>query len=314
MIAKESKDILLAIPGVVGVGHGFKEKAGANTRQEAIVVLVKKKLPAAQLPEAHLIPANVDDLPTDVIEIGEFTAYRPQSMSVAVAEIGHEYSPEIERTARVRPAMPGLSIGHYAVTAGTLGAIVYDRKTAQPLILSNNHILANSSSGRDGRARIGDPILQPGPADGGFASNNVIAKLSKYVTLDQYPLPNTMDCALAKPLKNNLISPEILDIGQVKGSTDPVLGLNVKKSGRTTRVTTGQIRAIDVTADINYGAGRVLRFDDQILTTKMSEGGDSGSLVLDANNLAVGLLFAGSAEGTLVNPIKPILDLLKVRF
>lgn len=51
--------------------------------------------------------------------------------------------------------------------------------------------------------------------------------------------------------------------------------------------------------NVTYGGGRTARFEDQIITGPMSEGGDSGSLLVDADELkAVGLLFAGSAGPT----------------
>jgi hypothetical protein len=74
------------------------------------------------------------------------------------------------------------------------------------------------------------------------------------------------------------------------------------------------VQAVNVTANINYGRGRLLRFENQILTTRMSAPGDSGSLVLDLSNKAVGLLFAGSDTVTLLNPIQLVLDKLEVRF
>jgi len=64
---------------------------------------------------------------------------------------------------------------------------------------------------------------------------------------------------------------------------------------------------------VNYGSGRVARFARQILTTRMSAGGDSGSLVLDLNERAVGLLFAGSPSVTVLNNILFVQSLLRVR-
>ena len=55
-------------------------------------------------------------------------------------------------------------------------------------------------------------------------------------------------------------------------------------------------------------------FEDQILAGAMSQGGDSGSLVLDKDNNAVGLLFAGSNTSTLMNPIQYVLDAFGVEF
>jgi hypothetical protein len=106
----------------------------------------------------------------------------------------------------------------------------------------------------------------------------------------------------------------VIGIGKILGVVSPQLGMEVEKSGRTTGLTTGQIRAVNVTLNVSYGSGRTLRFDNQILTTNMSAGGDSGSLVVDKTNKAVGLLFAGSDQGTLLNPIQKVLDLLNVEF
>ena len=65
--------------------------------------------------------------------------------------------------------------------------------------------------------------------------------------------------------------------------------------------------------DVNYGGGRVARFAEQIITKAMSAGGDSGSLVMDREERAVGLLFAGSAVSTIINPIDLVQSLLKIR-
>lgn len=45
----------------------------------------------------------------------------------------------------------------------------------------------------------------------------------------------------------------------------------------------------------------------------MSAGGDSGSLVTDRDEGAVGLLFAGSSTHTIVNNIKYVQSLLRIR-
>jgi hypothetical protein len=86
----------------------------------------------------------------------------------------------------------------------------------------------------------------------------------------------------------------------------------VQKTGRTTHYTVGRITAISATVDVGYGGGRVARFRDQIVTTNMSAGGDSGSLVTTQDNVAVGLLFAGSSIATIVNQIENVRSLLRV--
>ncbi|EHQ90356.1 trypsin-like peptidase domain-containing protein [Desulfosporosinus youngiae] len=300
----KNKKSLMALPQVIGVGQGLKEIGGVTTEQKAIIVLVKRKLPLDQLKKHQLVPKTLNGTVTDVIEVGDMQAFSAGNPAYAI----------LSYPRRMRPAAPGVSIGHYLTTAGTFGAVVYDRKSGQPLILSNNHVLANSSNGRDRRAKIGDLILQPGAIDGGSTSADGIARLKKYVALNEYPTRNHVDCALAQPLNNELIIPEILEIGLVRGTETAKIGMNVKKTGRTTGLTTGRIRAVNVELNVGYGRGRTLNFQNQILTTNMSAGGDSGSLVLEENNRAVGLLFAGSGQATLLNPIQTVLSLLDIEF
>ena len=73
------------------------------------------------------------------------------------------------------------------------------------------------------------------------------------------------------------------------------------------------MKAINVTVNVNYGGGRVGRFCRQIVTANMSAGGDSGSLVLDSNENALGLLFAGSSVATIMNHIVYVEALLAIR-
>jgi hypothetical protein len=76
---------------------------------------------------------------------------------------------------RIRPIMPGYSIGHEDITAGTIGAFV--TRGRYECVLSNNHVLANTN-----RSQRENPLLQPGPADGGRARDEV-GWLSRYEPL-----------------------------------------------------------------------------------------------------------------------------------
>jgi hypothetical protein len=122
-----------------------------------------------------------------------------------------------------------------------------------------------------------------------------------------------VDCAVAVPRNVNDIEMMILDIGYVKGVIEATLGTALQKSGRTTEYTQDQVIQLHVTAQVNYG-GPIALFEEQIMSGPMSQGGDSGSLVLDMDNNAVGLLFAGSDTTTLSNPIQSVLDGLSVEF
>lgn len=54
------------------------------------------------------------------------------------------------------------------------------------------------------------------------------------------------------------------------------------------------------------------RFNNQIVITHMSKRADSGSLVFPLDNIAVGLLFAGSATSMIANQIENVRSFLRV--
>jgi hypothetical protein len=110
------------------------------------------------------------------------------------------------------------------------------------------------------------------------------------------------------------------DIGKVTSYKSLGIGdlnMQVQKCGRTTGYTTGTVIDVDATINVTYevltSTGvivRTLTFKNQILTTAMSDAGDSGSLVLDMEKNAVGLLFAGSSTVTVANRIEVVLDVM----
>jgi hypothetical protein len=262
-------------------------------------VYVEKKVPKSQcdnvVPAKVSIPGHSQRLATDVEEIGKV---------------------EIEpNTSRVRPAIPGFSIGHLKVTAGTLGCLVTlegDKKGIY--ILSNSHVLAN-----EGVARKGDTIIQPGVYDGGASPADAIAKLAAWIPFEftSVGYPNLVDAAIAKVNRAKDVTSVIRKIGVPKAvSTVVRRDMRVQKTGRTTDYTVGIITDIDYRLALNYkkpggGKGRVgLR--DQVLCTRYTAGGDSGSAVLNMDEKVVGLHFAGSPSTSIFNKIRNVLDLLKI--
>jgi len=125
------------------------------------------------------------------------------------------------------------------------------------------------------------------------------------------PGANVVDAALAKPLNPAMFTPDIHEIGRPRGAREIELGGAVKKSGRTTSYTEGQIIQIDVTTSVMYN-GRAATFNGQLMAGGMSAPGDSGSAVLDSENYVVGLLYAGSGAATMINPIDKVLQALNV--
>ncbi|OGP93319.1 MAG: hypothetical protein A2157_14395 [Deltaproteobacteria bacterium RBG_16_47_11] len=205
---------------------------------------------------------------------------------------------------------------------GTLGSLVRDEANNY-YILSNFHVLAAdvAPGGNDLIAQEGDPIIQPGLIDVGCNQNNAqaVATLSQWAD----PLTNAnIDAALA------LINPgqvrtdgAILEIGTISNSTRaPSLNLAVKKSGRTTRLTSSRITGLSATISVSYDtecAGSLRGtaiFVNQIVVSnrgsKFLAGGDSGSLMVEdvtSNPRAVGLLYAGSSSVAIANPIDEVL-------
>jgi S1-C subfamily serine protease len=304
-------ETLFSKGNVIGYGTGHKIKDGKDTGEPCVTVFVSQKLDKALLKADDLVPSAIAGIKTDVVETGEIFAQPSGSVSMR-EELGIEVLKQ-----RVRPAKGGFSVGHYRITAGTIATCVYDMTPFPGIppkyyILSNNHVLANCNN-----ASIGDPILQPGPYDGGSVPGDVIARLSRWVTIvfktpTSAPL-NYVDAAIAEGDFHNL-DREIYWIGYVQQvKSNPAVGDIVEKTGRTTNFTTGTIIATNATVDVGYGGGRVARFARQIVTTNMSDGGDSGSLVCDISEGAVGLLFAGSSTHTIVNSILAVQSLLKIR-
>jgi hypothetical protein len=304
---------------VVATGVGYKVTQGAKTNTLAIVCSVTEKVSLARLPPRDRVPPAIDGVPTDVVATGPFRAFQT-------------------RTERHRPAPGGVSIGHRDITAGTLGCLV--RRGGRVFILSNNHVLANSND-----ARRGDAIIQPGPHDGGKVPGDHIADLEAFVPITFLEEPsecslarglvgllnagcrlirsrtryrsvtidagdNLVDAAIAGAREPALVNGEILGIGTIASLGSGALGMAIKKSGRTTGLTTGQITQVDVTVDVEYGPGRMARFADQLMAGPMSQGGDSGSAVLDNGNHLVGLLFAGSENSTIINRIEHVFSAL----
>ncbi len=319
-VKRQNRDYLLTRRNVIACGVGFKETEEEGVTDEpCVVVSVTRKMPEAQLAPADVVPKKLGAVKTDVVETGVIRAWQ-----------GHKD--------RWRPAPAGVSIGHVDITAGTLGCLV--TRDGELFILSNNHVLANSNV-----AQQGDPIIQPGRYDGGTLDDQ-IATLEDFVPLNfgaspptcsmatgmesllnwlakllgsshrmmafqEIPERNLVDAALARPLSDDLVERRILEIGVPEGTREVTLGTRVKKSGRTTAFTSGRIIQIDVTSRVSYDGGTAI-FEDQLMAGAMSQGGDSGSAVLDEEDFVVGLLFAGSDATTLINPIQFVLDALNV--
>jgi hypothetical protein len=280
-------------PGVVGTAVGF----GPYGRP--VVKVYVTALGSA------LLPGRVAGIPVSVELTEPFFSYADPPEGTT--------SPVDPKAGFPRPVPIGVSTGHPDITAGTIGARVTDG--SQIFALSNNHVFANNNG-----ASTGDNLLQPGVADGGRNPDDVLATLFDYEPIEfcrGFACPgNKIDAALALTTAENLGTETPEDgYGTPRSQTmEATLGMQVQKYGRTTGHTVGRVTGINATIDVNYRTGTA-RFEGQILISggEFSTGGDSGSLIVSKGFLAadrrpVALLFAGSANNTIANPIDLVLD------
>jgi len=175
-------------------------------------------------------------------------------------------------------------------------------------LLSNAHVFADLT--RDEIAGH-DLIMQPSPGDAG-AKRHVAALYKKAAIRFDGDVedPNFIDAAIARINRGVTHILEIPGIGKIAGylKKDQVeLRSECHKFGRTTRYTRGMVFSMHLSIWVKYSArGKEALFSDQFLIvptdgSSFVKGGDSGSLVADNENRAIGLIFAGAGEKTLLN-------------
>lgn len=277
-------DNLMRKSGVVGVATGESELG-----QAAIIVMVENKAALKGLPE------TLEGVPVRGLITGKITAIKGGP--------GGGFDP----TAKHRPAPNGVSLGHFNITAGTLGCLVTRNSTTY--ILSNNHVMADENN-----ASIGDNILQPGPFDGGQNPADRIAQLSAFKTIIfSTSANNVIDAAIAAVNPAD-VTGETVTYGPPRSTTvAAAVRMRVAKYGRTTEQTSGRVQGINATVNVGYDSGTA-RYVNQIVIGggSFSAGGDSGSLIIASRGSdqrkPVGLLFAGGGGVTIANPIDAVLS------
>lgn len=281
---------LMAIEGVVGTGTTVLPDDGLAIRIYTETQGVMR-----------VLSESVDGVPVDFKVVGVIRA--------------------LAFTGKVRPVTAGISAGDHDAgntgPTGTHGSVVTDG--SKFFTLSNNHVYADENT-----ENIGNELVQPGDADlpaDQDPSEFVFARLSDFnvvrFNVESFINPNVIDTAIGELEVDFTCATEC---GYTPSAT-PVpaaLNLKVKKCGRTTMQTQGQVAAINVTVDVLYEHG-LARFVDQIEIEPagFSAGGDSGSLVVSdsaGSNNPVGLLFARSDVSTIANPIEQVLDFFNVTF
>ena len=338
-IKEKKKSELLRKQNVVAVGVGYKVCDNIPTDQESVTVFVKKKMPSIHLYKKDRIPREIKGVSTDVVEVGDIVAqsidpkkkYRPAPGGVS---IGHHSITAGTLGCVVKKDGKRYILSNNHVLANSnqaiLGDYIFQPGPTDGGLLSDRIATLYQFIPIDFGGDTPPPPPPPDEDDGDKkkswcplagmfqrVTNFVTRQIgSKYrVRVERRSEPNFVDCALALPDNDSLVSDEITEIGYINGiETSPLLSMPVKKFGRTTSFTEDVIQHLHVSVNVGYGAGRFALFEDQILTGPMSAGGDSGSIVVNDENKVVGLLFAGSDLVTIINPIQYVIDALGIEF
>jgi hypothetical protein len=255
-----------------------------------------------------VVPKTLEGIPVVVIERGPIFPLRGK----------------FHRQDRIsRPVPIGISAFVFSnlCATGTLGA----RMTCNEgfvLGLSNNHVFA-----LENEAFPLDPIFQPGALDNfcEIPVDNEVGSLLTFVPII-FDVTVVNICDAAMMLTNeSLLNTSTLSDGYGTPKTETVtafLGQRVQKYGRTTGYRRGIVTAVNAFVVVGYDAGPAL-FGGQFevigeepgIPPPFSQGGDSGSLVVDDQNRPVGLLFAGGGfpiDVTDCNPIDETITLLEL--
>jgi hypothetical protein len=253
-VLKENEKSLRARKGVYKVDVGYRWKDGKMTGEIAIRVHVKKKKPLKELETKDVVPKELAGFPIDVIQSNI----------------------ELHRRNRHNPVIGGVETRNVNIGGvGTLGAVVFDAtNNNQPMALTNHHVYVDNRP----NGAVREQVNQPGTTTNADAIGTVTRS------------NRTHDCAVATFNNNRQISTTIMDFpGGIKGVINPVIGMRVTKSGRTTGTTRGMVEGVST------NEFTVVPIPGQ--WQELSMGGDSGSIWLEeVSHAGVGLHYGGETS------------------
>lgn len=322
-VKDRNADALLSVPGVTGVGVGFsKDETGADTDELCLRVYT-------QTGKADAVRSQIGER-VDGVRVAFIEFEYKKGAHTQRARYLEEGLTETEKapvgddaigvdTGKYNPLVGGVSIGpsrsingHYI--AGTLGLMVRDRATGQPLMLSNHHVMC----GDDGGSAPGDVICQPSRVDNFFGyCSNCAELLRSHVGNVGDGRQYGVDAAVAKLTYRGANIGEIAEVGErVTGMIAGHLNMPVFKRGRTTLETTGLIKDMSFDGAENFGPpyGRVVMRNQILVEPSVGrvfiQGGDSGSVLVNTKTMAaVGLCWASDNRNWgVASPIGVALD------
>ena len=299
---------LMTLPAILGTAVGLDDAGRAS-----LVIYVDKESRAMEQ-AMDALPSEMGHVPVKVELTEKFVAYATHTA---------KQSPPIQLG-----TSGGWSydLANGYCCGGTLGSLV--QANGVQYIMSNYHVFESDivPGGNGIIAQDGDPIIQPGLIDVNCnkAGAQVVATLHKVNSLPS----SNVDVSVAQVV-SGMVSPSgaILEIGTIsKNIVNASLNMKVKKSGRTTGLSSSTISGLNATVSVSYenecagGTAFTKTYTGQIVVAnrgqKFLNSGDSGSLMVEnvaTNPRAVGLLYAGSSTSAIANPIGEVLNFLSTK-
>lgn len=289
-VLKKHEKRLKQYAGVYDVGIGYpisdeELKYGVL----GILVYVNKKIAKEALDKDQILPTEIEGIKVDVIETD------PQAHDTLTDLLEGLHN----------PLVGGIYIGNANLKGGgTLGMIVKQKGSGQPLGLTNWHVIKQRKGDR------GNPIVQPA-----WQPNE-----ARYRVGNLHRWNKRLDCAVFEINDSrNINGPNsLLNVsGKIKGLQEPFIGMRVLKSGAKTGVTYGIVSSVSS----NLKKIRIVRNPAQDkFSIEITDSGDSGSVWVtdEVNKKAVALHWGGdkaetdNAEFALANNIKDVFDCLEL--
>ena len=275
MILKKIKEkhekALLAKKNVVGVGIGLKNGKG----ELCVLVAVKEKVSISDLNKNDVIPKELEKhFKTDVIAIGELKQLN---------EWKHEY----------RPVKLGVSCCWEGLTACSSGLPIYHKE--EQYVLMNNHCIS-----ADGKAKVGDKVLQPSPSDGGGSEVGEVTEMNFPVSSEN---EDNIDMSIFKATEE-FINEDVAGnkyIPETRFLDEDDLFKNIVGGGRTVgQVARGIAIAVDFTANvwgIENGKEVIRQFKDCVM-----------ALNIDADNTERAIVYGGDSSSIRFIDNKPLVQ------
>jgi hypothetical protein len=327
VLADGAEARLRSIPGVRHVCVGLRERAGKISRELCIRVYVNAKRPESELSARERIPREIGGIPTDV------HTRRRADFSIDAT--------------RYRPLKGGMLISNAIVAVdeagtgrtmegGTFGCTATRRSNGKPVLLTNWHVIMAN------KAKKGDAIYNPVPlVYPQFPLNELPKRVGEkddlIAHITDFKITDKVDCAIAEldvssccrccglDFRDEIIG--LSDNGmpptnQLHGMRAAVPNTRVFKVGITTGRTEGLVSTINAGPLTAHLEGNDYDFNGQIEISSgdplapFSLKGDSGSVIVDEEGFAVGLLFGSvrdvGSEATYANHMTEVCDALKI--